>query len=118
MQNTIFNQKYLVSSRRLLRKNQTHAEELLWKGLRNSQLGAKFKRQYSIGEYILDFFCQRHNLSIEVDGSPHNIYSRKVIDIHKDIFLKKLGIKTLRFWNDEILNDMETVLSCIKSNLV
>ena len=78
----IHNRKYLKEIRRILRKNLTPAEALLWKALQKSQLdGKKFRRQHSVGNYILDFYCPAEKIAIELDGMPHfSIIGEKKIE--------------------------------------
>ena len=102
--------------RKELRKNQTKEEELLWFYLRNKKLGAKFRRQVSIGAFIADFFCAEKLLSIELDGSQH--LENKEYDKERENYFNSLNIKTVRFWNNEVSNkNMENVLAKIKTFL-
>jgi very-short-patch-repair endonuclease len=106
------NDPALKQRRRELRRNQTEAEKALWAYLRNKQFyGMKFFRQYSIGPYILDFYCPNMKLAIELDGGQHNQCESREYDVVRSEFLKGLGIKVMRFWNNEVLLDMESVLS-------
>ncbi len=107
-----YNQGPLKDRRKELRKNQTEAESLLWDKLRNKRLDAyKFFRQYSVGPYILDFYCPLLRLAIELDGAHHN--DAKEYDKERDFFLDSKGIQTVRFWNNEVLSDMDGVLKKI-----
>ncbi|WP_020596331.1 endonuclease domain-containing protein [Spirosoma panaciterrae] len=102
--------------RRELRKSPTSSETLLWERLRGSQLeGRKFRRQHSIGAYILDFYCPAERLAIEVDGSIHNTPENIINDQERDRTLAHLRITTLRISNEEIETDVESVLIKIKS---
>lgn len=106
------NDPTLKQRRRELRRNQTEAEKALWAHLRNKQfLGMKFFRQYSIGPYILDFYCPNMKLAIELDGGQHNQYENKEYDAVRSEYLKSQGIEVIRFWDNEVLLDMESVLS-------
>jgi very-short-patch-repair endonuclease len=109
------NIRELSERRRELRQNQTKAEEILWFELRNNKLGAKFKRQHSIGGYIVDFYCQKYKLIIELDGEIHNTKEAREYDEVRDKFFKELGYTVLRFKNSEVENDTEKVLGEIKS---
>ena len=104
----------LKDRRRDLRKNQTKTEQILWFELRNSKLGAKFKRQHSIGGYIADFYCQKYKLIIELDGEVHNSKEAEEYDVVRDKFFKELGYKVLRFQNSEVEKDVERILEKIK----
>lgn len=94
-----------------LRQNMTHAERLLWKHLRAHRLcGQKFRRQQPIGPYIVDFVHFAARLIVECDGGQHN---ESEIDIQRDSWLQEQGFKVLRFWNHDILNQTESVLTTI-----
>jgi very-short-patch-repair endonuclease len=106
----------LKGTSRRLRKNSTDTEKFLWKHLRNKQLrGFKFRRQQPIGRYIVDFVNFEENLIIEVDGGQHAIYREQ--DIIRDAYLKQEGYMVLRFWDNEVLNNIEGVLDIIDQNL-
>ena len=106
------NDPALKQRRRELRRNQTEAEKALWAHLRNKQFyGMKFFRQYSIGPYILDFYCPNMKLAVELDGGQHNQCESKEYDAVRSGYLKAYGIEVIRFWNHEVLLDIESVLS-------
>jgi very-short-patch-repair endonuclease len=106
------NDPVLKQPRRELRRNQTEAEKILWAHLRNKQFyGMKFFRQYSIGPYILDFYCPTLKLAVELDGGQHNQFEGKEYDAARSEYLKAQGIDITRFWNHEVLVDTESVLS-------
>jgi 16S rRNA processing protein RimM len=108
----------ITQKARELRKNSTEAEKLLWRYIRNRGLnGAKFKRQYSIPPYILDFFCEEHGLAIELDGGQHNDPAHIKYDRERTDFLKKSGVVTIRFWNNDVLENIEGVLETIRQNI-
>jgi very-short-patch-repair endonuclease len=103
--------------RRELRKTPTSSEALLWERLRGSQLaGRKFRRQHSVGVYILDFYCPAERLAVELDGSIHQTSESRIHDTERDQTLVQLQIKTIRFSNSEIENDVESVLDQIKEH--
>ncbi|PSR54805.1 cytosine methyltransferase [Adhaeribacter arboris] len=111
MQERIHNQQNLKNLRQQNRSNLTPAEAELWKHLKNSQIGRKFRRQHSVGNYILDFYCPQEKLAIELDGRDHfteNGYER---DEDRTKFLKNLHIKVLRFENKEVFEQLEGVLA-------
>jgi very-short-patch-repair endonuclease len=116
----VHNSQTLLDRRRELRQTQTKAEEILWFELRNNKLGAKFKRQNSIGGYITDFYCQKYKLIVELDGEVHNTTEAKEYDEVRDKFFTSLGYKVLRFPNSEVedKNKIEEVLEKIKASLV
>lgn len=104
---------------RTLRKNQTDAELKLWYKLRNRQLlGVKFRRQFPIENYILDFYSPDIKLAIELDGGQHfsddNVISK---DVKRTVELEKNGIKVLRFTNTDILKNIDSVCEAIIQNL-
>ena len=99
-----------------LRKNMTDSERLLWQHLRNRQLGGdKFRRQRPIGPYIVDFVCLEKKLVIEVDGGQHA--GQVELDAKRSDYLKEKGYRILRFWNNEVLTETESVLTVILSSL-
>ena len=101
----------LKQQRRELRRNQTDAERALWAKVRNKQFfGMKFFRQYSIGPYILDFYCPTMKLAVELDGGQHNQSDNKEYDAARSEYLKARGIDVMRFWNNEVLLDIQSVL--------
>lgn len=102
---------------KFLRNNQTQTEQMLWLKLRNNQLGVKFRRQHPVGNYVLDFYCHKYKLAIEIDGEYHSEIEQKDYDRLRDQNLNELGIKTLRFTNDQILNDLDSVIENIKSEI-
>jgi len=103
---------------RSLRKNQTDAEECLWRCLRNRQLtGYKFRRQYAIGSYIADFVCLNRWLIVEIDGGQHSIESAIVHDNARTAYMNNQGFRVLRFWNNDVLNNTKIVLESILSRL-
>ena len=102
---------------RELRQKQTDAEQLLWRQLRNRQMaGHKFRRQETIGPYIVDFVCLDAKLIIEIDGGQHG--EQMEYDIKRSAYLKQRGYRVLRFWNDEVLKDTNTVLERIHAELI
>jgi very-short-patch-repair endonuclease len=90
-----------------LRKRSTDAERSLWRHLRSKQIeGLKFKRQEPIGKYIVDFVCSEKSIVIEVDGGQHS----ESVDSERDAWLRSQGFTVLRFWNHEVLANIEGVL--------
>jgi very-short-patch-repair endonuclease len=107
----LLNDPTLKPRRRELRRNQTDAEKALWAHLRNKQFyGVKFFRQYSIGPYILDFYSPTVKLAVELDGGQHNQCQNKEYDVARSEYLKAQEIEVIRFWNHEVLLDMQSVL--------
>ena len=98
---------------RQLRKNLTEAERVLWRHLRLRQLeGCKFRRQQPIGRYIVDFVCFENQLVIELDGGQH--CEQVVYDAERSAWLRGQGFRVLRFWNHEILQNIEAVKKVIQ----
>jgi predicted helicase/very-short-patch-repair endonuclease len=108
----------LLENARELRKNQTDAEEMLWQILRNRQLGnLKFRRQHPLRVgFILDFYCADKKLGIEIDGGYHNSYDQKEYDSMRTEAINEYGINIIRFTNDEVINDTDSVLRQILSS--
>jgi len=103
---------------RNLRKNQTDAEKKLWAVLRNRQMaGTKFRRQVSIGRYILDFYSPKYRVGIEADGGGHYEDKENQRDKLRTKELSILGIEMLRFNNLEILNNIEGVCEVIEQTI-
>ncbi len=104
---------------RQLRENMTDAERRLWAKIRMKQLkGYQFYRQKPIGDYIVDFFCLRAKLVIEVDGSHHLVGEKIEYDRIRDEYLSSLGLRVLRFTNADVLTHIEGVVESIVENMV
>ena len=98
-----------------LRKRSTDSEKLLWRHLRLGQLeGLKFRRQQPIDNYIVDFVCFKKRIIIEVDGGYHSEEKEK--DGKRDNYLRRQGFEVLRFWNNEVLTNIEGVLEMIRGH--
>ncbi len=101
---------------RTLRRNPTDTEGKLWSALRRKALaGARFRRQYPLGEFYADFCCLEQKLIIEVDGGQHS--DAQEYDKRRTKFLESLGFRVLRFWNSDVLTDLEGVLAVIWQHL-
>jgi len=112
------NLSYLKDRRKNLRKALTPAEARLWTMLNGSALeGRKFRRQHSVGNYILDFYCAAEKLAIELDGAIHNDPIQSVCDEERDRFLRSLGIRVLRFENRLVFERPEMLLDEIARHL-
>jgi very-short-patch-repair endonuclease len=111
----VFNAKRMTGRRKQLRKNQTSAENILWTHLRDRKLGIKFKRQYSLSNYVIDFYSPEKLLAIEIDGRIH--YFKKVYDDYREKYLQGFGIKILRFTNDQVINNLPDVLEIITKTI-
>lgn len=110
MRSRCFEREGLADLARELRHQPTLAEDRLWQAVRRKALGAKFRRQVPYGRYILDFLAIDCSLAIEVDGSQHrdNLY-----DQERDSWLRARGLTVLRFWNNEITDELPAVLAAI-----
>lgn len=101
-----------------LRKNATIQERRLWNLLKNRQFyNLKFKRQQPVGEYIVDFICKEAKIIIEVDGGQHNTNDNIRRDKERTDYLEGLGYKVIRFWNNEIYEDIDGILSKLKEEI-
>jgi very-short-patch-repair endonuclease len=95
-----------------LRRDQTEAEAKLWSRLRAHRVnGVQFRRQHAIGNYIVDFCSPRRKLIIEVDGSQH--LEQSEYDLERTKYFESKGYRILRFWNDQVLKDTDTVMNVI-----
>jgi very-short-patch-repair endonuclease len=100
----------LITFAKNLRKNSTEAEKLLWHYLRAKQLGdLKFRRQQAIGKYIVDFVCFNKKIIIELDGGQHAEERNRTRDQIRDQWLKSQGFIVLRFWDNDVLKNIEGV---------
>ena len=101
-----------VGRARKLRKQSTFPEKLLWGSLRDGQLAhVKFRRQHPIGPYVADFYCHTAQLIIELDGDSHD--GRAAEDRKSEVYLNSKGYRVMRFLNDDVLQDLDSVLIAI-----
>lgn len=101
-----------IAQAQSLRSNMTEAEKRQWYRLRGHRFfGLKFRRQYPIGPYIVDFACLEHSLIIELDGGQHATHLGR--DGVRDKFISQQGFTVLRFWNNEVLENFDSVLEMI-----
>lgn len=108
----------LTQRARKLRQNQTEAEKKLWQILRNRRLnGFKFYRQYPIYPYYVDFICRTEALIIELDGGQHNEEKAIQYDEKRTDFLKSKGYRVIRFWNNDVMKNIEGVVLEIEQAL-
>ncbi|MEZ5343935.1 MAG: endonuclease domain-containing protein [Pyrinomonadaceae bacterium] len=111
------NLSYLKKYRQKLRNNLTPAEATLWRYIKDKKLdGRKFRRQHSIGKFILDFYCPSEKLAIELDGNRHFDNVTREFDIDRTAYLSKFEIRVLRFENKTIFEEMDWVIGHIRSN--
>lgn len=108
----------IFNKARELRKSMTPAEKILWKYLKNNKLGGfKFRRQHPLDIFIADFYCYQKKLIIELDGGVHDTVERMEYDDGRTFELEEKGFRVLRFRNEEIITNIEYVLSKIKDYL-
>ena len=111
MKKITYNQNHIQFARKL-RKEGTLAEVLLWQQIKGRKIkGYKFTRQKPIGNYIVDFYCSRLHLAIEIDGSSH--VNKLSVDQKRQKDIEKQGVKFLRFWDHDVKNNMNGVITVI-----
>jgi very-short-patch-repair endonuclease len=111
----IYNRFSEREKRKRLRNNATRAEEILWDELKDKKMmGYKFRRQYSIGSYVVDFYCPELKLAIEVDGTTHVTADEIEYDRNREKEIGNLNIEFLRFTNEEVYENLENVLEKIR----
>ena len=111
----LYNLKSHAPRRRGLRAALTSAETRLWNHLKARQLGGwKFRRQHGVGPYVIDFYCPRAKLAIELDGIAHDCEPAQQHDEKRDRFLNDVGIRVLRFLNEDVMENLEGVLAVIE----
>ena len=94
-----------------LRQNMTPAEKKLWAYLKRSQLGVRFRRQHAIGKFIVDFCCIKKKIIVELDGSQH--LDMQEYDQDRTAYLESRGYRVIRFWNNDVMKDIEGVILAI-----
>jgi len=109
--------KRIFINAKALRKRETFAEKLLWSRLRNNQLKYHFRRQHPLSDYVVDFYCEMLKLVIEVDGSIHADPIIAMEDKNKEEFLISYGLEVIRFTNEVIINDVDSVVELIKNKI-
>lgn len=108
----LFNQTLLKEKRKELRNNSTLSEKILWSKLKKgNQFNLKFRRQYSIGNYIVDFYCTELKLAIEIDGDSHFQEGAERKDTIRTKFLTEQGIELIRFTNNDVKDNWQSVLN-------
>lgn len=114
----MYKRKDLQNVTKLLRSNQTSWESKLWRYLRANRFnGLKFKRQVPIGKFIVDFCCHEKRLIIELDGGHHNQGEEAQADKMRQAYLESLGYRVLRFWNNDLDQNIEGVYEVIQRAL-
>ncbi len=105
----------LFERAKVLRSNMTRAERLLFDQISKGQLGVRFKAQYPIANYIVDFYCHKAKLVVELDGDLHFNEDAQLLDDIRTKELQKLDLRVVRFTNEEVFKDMEYVIGTIRS---
>ncbi len=114
----VYTRKDSEFTRSVLRKRMTAPELVFWTAVRNRKLkGYKFRRQYSTGKYVIDFYCAKVRLGIEIDGESHFIDGQKQYDAVRQEYINALGITVLRYTNDEIMKNLYGVLEDVSKHL-
>jgi very-short-patch-repair endonuclease len=107
----IFNNSRYKDSRKYLRNHPTFTESILWKYLKGKQLcGYKFRRQYSVNKFILDFYCPKLKLAVEIDGITHENAHQREYDYKRQLYIESFSIILIRFSDDEILSNLDLVI--------
>ena len=110
------NQKEQTLLRKTLRNNATAPEAILWLRLKGKQVeGLKFRRQYGVGPYVLDFYCPELRLGMELDGEVHNTYEAEEYDKMRTKFLNDNRITVLRYKNEVVYQNIEAIVEVIKA---
>ena len=110
----LFNRPKTLEKRRSLRSIVPEPEQHLWYFIRNKNIqGKKFRRQYSVGPYILDFYCSELKLALEIDGDSHFTENAQIYDQERTEFLNECGITVLRYTNGEVMQNINGVLQSI-----
>lgn len=107
----IYNKQSETVKRKFLRNNMPNAEIILWANIKGKQLeDYKFRRQYSVGPYVIDFYCPKLKLALELDGDSHFVEGAQEYDRQRQDFIESFGIKFLRFTNNEVYENLEGVI--------
>lgn len=113
-----YNRKQEKDKRRQLRKDQTYCEQIMWLHLRNRKLlGIKFKRQYSVDKYVIDFYAPEMKLAVELDGNVHNLPDKKEYDKERQTDIEKYKIKFIRITNEELLGNPNKAFKRIEEKI-
>lgn len=114
----LYNKNNEIEKRRLLRQNITQAEKLIWHKVRDRQLeNCKFRRQYSVDKFVIDFYSPELKLAIEIDGNSHFEDGAAEYDQARQEFMESVGIKFIRFTNNDVYGNLSGVLESIIQNI-
>ena len=104
-----------IAMARRLRREQTSTEKRLWLHIRNRKVaGKKFRRQQTFGPYVLDFYCAEEKINVEVDGGQHDEPKVRAHDEKREAYLAEQGVRTIRFWNSQIRENLAGVLERLR----
>jgi very-short-patch-repair endonuclease len=120
LKNIIRNQPVTLEKKeraRELRRDMTPAETILWRELRGDKLGVHFRRQQVIAGFIVDFYCYKAGLVIELDGGVHQTSKQKEFDVKRDEILGQMGLRIVRFKNEEVENNLSEVLDKVRRSI-
>lgn len=112
-----FNKKEMQQRRRQLRSNMTYCEKLVWMYLRKRQMKERFLRQYSVDKYVIDFYCPKLKLAVEVDGDIHDLQDQKEYDKNRQDYLENFGINFIRIKNEELLANPDKAFARIEDEI-
>ena len=114
----LYNRPQEKEKRKALRQNETIAETNMWSQLRRRKLlGLKFKRQFSIDKFIIDFYCPEHKIAIELDGNVHELENVKQYDAKRQEILESFGVRFIRVTNDEYLGNANKAFERIEGKI-
>ena len=114
----LYNKSTEKAKRQALRNNMPVAEKIIWAKLRGRQIeGCKFRRQYSIGAFVIDFYAPELKLALEIDGESHFLDGAKEYDDERQAFLEEKGTKVLRFTNEQIYHELDGVITTISQTI-
>ncbi len=114
MKTDFYNKSMFFRVAAILRRDMTLAERILWNRLSDRKIfNVKFRRQHPVNIFIVDFYCHELKLVIEIDGEVHNDYESKEYDLGRTAVLNKFGIKVIRFSNEEVIYNIDTVITKI-----
>jgi len=112
-----YNKKSEQEKRRRLRSNMTYCEKIVWLHLRKRQLGYRFLRQYSVDQFVIDFYCPELKLAVEIDGNVHEIPEQKEYDIARQNYIEEFGIGFIRIKNEELLGNPNKTFQKIEETI-
>lgn len=115
----IYNRKQQIPLRKQLRREIPRSESILWAQLKGRKINdIKFRRQHGIGNYVIDFYCPKLKLAIEIDGDSHYTDDAEIYDQKRTAYLEALGIVVVRFTNTEVQQNLDGVITEIQSVIV